>query len=346
MINETIAHYRITSKIGQGGMGIVYLATDTKLERQVAVKSVPPQLAQDEAVRSRFLREARLLATMTHPGIATIHDIVEDDAGNSYLVMEYIPGDTLDQRMARGPISFREALSIAMQIAQALVAAHERNITHRDLKPANVKLLPDGRIKVLDFGLGKMAAPRRSEQETLTQPGRVMGTTAYMSPEQARGHAADARSDIWAFGCLFFEMLSGTMPFPGSTDTDVLANIIAREPDWRALPRELHTEGRRILRRCLEKQPDRRFQSSRELYEALRQYADGLHVSGLGARALGQSVRRPRVLGAIGLTAVLVVLLVGGLVRRSRRIQGAMRDVPEVLRLVEADRHLEAWQLA
>lgn len=345
MIDQTIAHYHIKSKIGQGGMGIVYLATDTKLEREVAIKSLPPELAQDDAMRTRFIREAKLLAAMNHPGIATIHDVV-DEQSNSYLIMEYIPGETLDERLARGAISFKETLAIACQIAQALVAAHEQRITHRDLKPANIKLLPDGRIKVLDFGLGKITAQQPSEQATLTQPGRIMGTTAYMSPEQARGIAVDERSDIWSFGCIVYEMLTGTLPFSGATNTDVLANILARDPDWQALPKELHAQGRRLLSKCLEKQPEKRFQSSPELYQAIQQYMASFNTSVLDVKVLEHSVRSPKVLACAGLIVVIAGLAIMGWVQRSHRIQGAMRDVPEILKLIEADHTLEAFQLA
>jgi len=272
--------------------------------------------------------------------------IYEDEQSNSYLIMEYIPGETLDECLARGAVSFKESLTITLQIVQALKAAHDQHITHRDLKPANIKLLPDGRVKVLDFGLGKITAQKPSEQETLTQPGRMMGTTAYMSPEQARGVAVDERSDIWSLGCIVYEMLTGVLPFTGETQTDMLANILAREPDWQALPRELHAEGRSVVQKCLAKQPAERFQSCAELYQALQQYTGRLSGSVWDVKALEHPVRKPKVLAFAGLFVVVVVLFMVSMVQRNRSVQASMRDIPEILKRIESDRYLEAFHLA
>jgi serine/threonine protein kinase len=256
-----IDHFRVDHELGRGGAGVVYLAHDTKLDRKVAIKSIPPELADDAKARSRFKREAKLLASLSHPNIATIYDILEQDEGTGYLVLEYIAGGTLAEGLERGPIKIREALAIAEQIAEALTVAHEHGIIHRDLKPANVKITPEHKVKVLDFGIAKWTAEKDvAQQTTLTEPGRIIGTPAYMSPEQARGNPVDHRSDIWAFGCVLYEMLTGELPFKGETLSDTLAGILEHEPDWERLPQATPTNIRVLLRRCLEKDPHRRLQ--------------------------------------------------------------------------------------
>jgi serine/threonine-protein kinase len=226
VIGQTLSHYRITAALGAGGMGEVYRATDTNLGRDVAIKVLPPEVAQDSERLSRFRREAHLLASLNHPNIAAIHGLEEAD-GKPFLVLELVEGEDLAVRLKRGAVAVDEALEIARQIAEALEEAHERGIIHRDLKPANVKLTPDGKVKVLDFGLAKAwnadpasgSSADLSQSPTLdhtgTQAGVILGTAAYMSPEQARGRPVDRRTDIWAFGVVVFEMLNGTLPLPG-----------------------------------------------------------------------------------------------------------------------------------
>jgi non-specific serine/threonine protein kinase len=256
-----IGHFRIEREIGRGGAGVVYLAHDTKLGRRVAIKSLPLELMRDAQMRSRLKREAKLLASLDHPNIATIHDIVEQAECGGYLILEYIEGDTLGERIAHRPLDLREVLSIAQQIAEAVAAAHERGVTHRDLKPGNIKITPEGKVKVLDFGLAKAVAGEAADQEsTITEPGRVIGTPAYMSPEQARGKPTDKRCDIWSFGCVLYEMLTGKVPFEGETASDTLANVLQTEPDWHALPQGVPMNIQVLLRRCLEKDPRRRLQ--------------------------------------------------------------------------------------
>jgi len=257
LIGQKLAQFEILEMIGRGGMGVVYLARDTKLDRSVAIKSMPAELASDSTARTRFRREAKLLASLNHPNIAVIHEMIEEESG--YLILEYIAGDTLAQRMAREPLKLAEALSIGQQIGEAVSAAHEKGIVHRDLKPGNIKITPDGRVKVLDFGLAKASAREGiTEGTTVTQPGRVIGTPAYMSPEQACGKPTDKGSDIWSFGCVLYEMLTGQLPFEGQTATEILARIIEREPDWEVLAQEIPTNIRTLLRRCLEKDPQQR----------------------------------------------------------------------------------------
>ncbi|MBL7187070.1 MAG: serine/threonine-protein kinase [Phycisphaerae bacterium] len=261
LVGRKIGSFEIVEMIGRGGMGVVYLARDTKLDRLVAIKSIPIELQADSRARTRFTREAKMLASLSHPNIGVIHDIIEQTDGTDYLVLEYVPGETLAERITKGPLKLQEALTIALQIAEAAAAAHEHDVIHRDLKPGNIKITPDGRVKVLDFGLAKTVGGGPSEKPTaVTQPGRVIGTPAYMSPEQARGKPTDKRSDIWSFGCVLYEMLTGRVPFEGETISDMLAGILEREPDWQALPQSTPANIRSLLRHCLKKDPRRRLQ--------------------------------------------------------------------------------------
>ncbi len=255
--------YEVTAQIGEGGMGQVYRATDTRLKRQVAIKILPPSLAADPDRLARFQREAEVLASLNHPNIAGIYGL-EESGGMTALVMELVEGDDLSQRLARGAIPVDEALPIARQIADAVEAAHEQGIIHRDLKPANIKVRPDGTVKVLDFGLAKALDPaahasadlRNSPTITtpaMTQMGMVLGTAAYMSPEQAKGRPADKRSDVWAFGCVLFEMLTGQRAFAGDDVSETLASILMREPDWTALPSGIPQHIATVVQRCLQK---------------------------------------------------------------------------------------------
>ena len=268
MIGRTLSHYRVTAALGAGGMGEVYRATDTNLHRDVAIKVLPPEVAQDPDRLGRFKREAHLLASLNHPHIAAIYGLEEAD-GKPFLALELVEGEDLKQRLARGAIPLDEALEIAKQIAEALEEAHNKGIVHRDLKPANVKLTADGKVKVLDFGLakawagettdGKSSSPALSQSPTLantgTMAGVILGTAAYMSPEQARGKPVDRRADVWAFGVLVWEMLTGQALFAGDTVTDVIAAVVTREPDLDALPKATPQAVRRLLSRCLRKDP-------------------------------------------------------------------------------------------
>ncbi len=261
MIGRTLSHFKITAKLGEGGMGEVYRATDTKLGREVAIKVLPEEFVQDSERLARFEREAKMLASLNHPNIGGIHGL-EESEGVKGLVLELIEGPTLADRIAQGAIQLDEALSIAKQIAQALEAAHEQGIIHRDLKPANVKVKTDGTVKVLDFGLAKAWEPAAGDVDLtqsptltaqMTQAGVILGTAAYMSPEQARGRAVDKRADIWAFGAVLYEMLTGSRPFGGGDLTDTIAAVVRAEPDWGALPAETPVYVRTLLRRSLQK---------------------------------------------------------------------------------------------
>jgi Tol biopolymer transport system component len=257
---STVGPYRIERLIDVGGMGEVYRARDTTLGRDVAIKILPRHFTADPERLLRFEREARLLAALNHPNIGAIYGF-ESANDVRALVLELVEGDTLAARIQRGPSPISDALAIARQIADALDAAHEKGIVHRDLKPANIKVTPDGVVKVLDFGLAKSAMDElRSPSVTVagTQEGTILGTAAYMSPEQARGLAVDKRTDIWAFGCVVYEMLTGQMAFPGETASDAMVAILTREPDWAALPAITPPLVARLLRRALEKDPKRR----------------------------------------------------------------------------------------
>ena len=264
-----IGPYEVTALIGEGGMGKVWRAHHTALKRNDALKVLPDAFASDPDRLARFRREAQVLASLNHPNIAHVYGLEQAD-GVQALVMELIEGPTLADRIAQGPIPVDEALPIAKQIAEALEAAHEQNIIHRDLKPANIKLRPDGTVKVLDFGLAKATEPRSAvgvdatASPTITSPalmtgvGVLLGTAAYMSPEQARGKAVDKRADIWAFGAVLFEMLTGKRAFEGAEISDVLASVLAREPDWALLPRGLSAAVTSFLNRCLQKDAKQR----------------------------------------------------------------------------------------
>jgi len=263
-----LAHYEILEPIGKGGMGEVYRAKDGKLGRDVAIKVLPDELAEDEERLRRFQREAKVLASLNHPNIASIYGL-EQSGDTHYLVLELVPGETLADRIARGPIPVDEALEIATKIAEALEEAHEQGIVHRDLKPANVKLTEDGKVKVLDFGLAKAFAdedselgPATSMSPTITRDatrvGVILGTAAYMSPEQAKGRRVDKRTDIFAFGAVVFEMLSGKKAFPGDDVSEVLAAVINLEPDWSAVSPDLDPRITHLVRRCLRKNSNKR----------------------------------------------------------------------------------------
>jgi Tol biopolymer transport system component len=257
-----LGSYEVVAPIGAGGMGEVYQAHDPKLGRDIAIKVLPEAFAHDPERLSRFQREAKMLAALNHPNIATIHGL-EQSGGTSYLLMELVSGETIADRVKAGPLGIEEALKIAVQIAEALEAAHEKNIIHRDLKPANVKVTPEGKVKVLDFGLAKAfegdaASEDISNSPTLsmaaTMQGVILGTAAYMSPEQARGKVVDKRTDIWAFGCVLYELLTGKQAFTGEDTTEILAAVVKIEPDWNLLPTTTPPAVRMLLKRCLQKE--------------------------------------------------------------------------------------------
>ncbi len=262
--SRTLSHYLLLEHLGGGGMGVVYRAEDTKLRREVALKFLSKALTHDPDARKRFMREARAVSVLDHLNICTIHEIDETPDGQLFIVMAYYEGESLKQKIDRGPVPVDEALRIGREIAEGLEPAHEAGIIHRDLKPANVMITSDGVTKIVDFGLAKLRTQTQeletaAETGTLeTSAGTVVGTVAYMSPEQATGRVVDKKTDIWAFGCVVYQMLTGFRPFSGTTTTETLAAIIRDDPDWEALPSETPTPIRRLLRRCLTKDPRNR----------------------------------------------------------------------------------------
>ncbi len=267
MIGKTLGHYQITSQIGKGGMGEVFQAKDQVLGREVALKVLPEEFARDTDRVARFQREAKVLASLNHPNIAAIHGL-EQFEGKKFLVLELVEGQTLADQIKRGPIPVEQSLKLALQIAEALEAAHEKGVIHRDLKPANIKVTPDGKVKVLDFGLAKAYAGEQEQvnlsnsptlSDAATQQGVILGTAAYMSPEQARGRAVDKRADIWAFGCVLYEMLTGRVAFRGEDVSEILASVIKGDVKLDLLPVNLHPRLREVTVRCLQKDLKRRY---------------------------------------------------------------------------------------
>jgi serine/threonine-protein kinase len=279
-----LGSYEIIAPLGAGGMGEVYRARDTKLGREVAIKALPAAFAAAPERLARFQREAQTLASLNHPNIAAIYGL-EDSSGTPHLVLELVEGETLAAHLTRGPMPPSDALRIGIQVAAALEAAHERGVVHRDLKPGNVMLTPRGAAKVLDFGLATSDVPRPSTDSSLsptlsvpagaTATGTILGTAAYMSPEQARGKPVDRRSDVWSFGCLLFECLTGRPAFGGETPSDLIARILERDPDWSALPAGAPPRVREILRRCLRKEAEARPRDIRDVRLELEEMTAG-----------------------------------------------------------------------
>jgi serine/threonine protein kinase/tetratricopeptide (TPR) repeat protein len=315
-----LGSFEILSPLGAGGMGEVYRASDHRLGREVAIKILPEAFAQDPARLARFEREARLLASVNHPGLAAIYGI-EQEGPVRYIVMELVPGETLAEKLATGALPLRESLQIGRQIAEALEAAHERGIVHRDLKPSNIKVTPEGKVKVLDLGLAKAMDPKveasdASKSPTMvldqTRPGVILGTAEFMSPEQARGKSTDKRTDIWALGCVLFEMLSGRRAFAGETISDILAGILTAEPDWNALPTATPRRVRDLMRRCLEKDVNQRLRDVGDARIEIEQVLSGHDSAPLPEKRS----RLPRRL-ALALPAILIVA--SGLLWMNRR---------------------------
>jgi Tol biopolymer transport system component len=325
---QQLLHYRLIEKIGEGGMGVVWKAVDTQLDREVAIKVLPDDFALDPERLARFEREAKLLASINHPGIAVIHGLHQEDTSTGsvrFLAMELVPGEDLERRLQPGPFPVSEALLLCIQVAEALEAAHAQGVVHRDLKPANVLLTPKGKAKVLDFGLAKAVEADTSSpgtspamSPTITSAGTaigvILGTAAYMSPEQARGKPVDKRTDIWAFGCLLFETLTGRGVFRGETVTDSMGAILHKEPDWSLLPADTPATVRLLLRRCLAKNPDRRLHDIAdariELEQAIADPESSAIILGGEAVVATSAGNRSRTL-LLTAAGVLLGLLVG-----------------------------------
>jgi eukaryotic-like serine/threonine-protein kinase len=317
-VDRQLGPYILQARLGAGGMGEVYQAHDIKLGRDVAIKVLPEAFAHDLDRLSRFQREAKMLAALNHPSIATIYGL-EESHGSSYLVMEIVSGETLQERLARkGRLAIGDALGICRQMAEALEAAHEKGIIHRDLKPANVKVTPEGKVKVLDFGLAKAFAGNGTTDEPAHSPtlsraataqGVILGTAAYMSPEQARSQVLDKRADMWAFGCVLYELLTGKQAFPGDTVTEILAGVLRGDPDWSSLPSATPTKVRDLLGRCLQKDKTLRM---RDAGDACIEIQEALATPAIGSAAAGPASAGWRLRVMLGLAFLLAALL-GGL---------------------------------
>src|SRR5262245_45004631 len=291
-------------------MGEVFRGRDTKLGRDVAVKALPDTFAHGAGRLARFEREAQVLAALNHPNLAVIHELKEVD-GSKYLILELVEGETLAERIARGALPLDEALGFARQIAEALEAAHEKGIVHRDLKPANIKITPEGRVKVLDFGLAKIYESSTTPQNLSNSPtlsaaqtagGVILGTAAYMSPEQARGKDVDRRADIWAFGCVLYEMLTGRQAFAvGPTVSDTIASILVRDPDWQALPAATPARVRSLLERCLRKDDRRRWGDIADVRIEIEEARTERETSAIAIAAPKPARRRELTLGLLAL---------------------------------------------
>jgi len=339
---QDIGPYTVEAEIGRGGMGVVYRATDTRLGRPVAIKALPEDLADDPERLARFEREARTLAALNHPNVAGIHG-VEEHKGRRYLVLEYVDGETLAERLDRGPLAVDEALEVCAQICRGVEAAHEAGIIHRDLKPANVKLTPDGKVKVLDFGLAKETkegssssvdltrSPTITAAQSPTAAGVILGTAPYMSPEQARGRPVDRRTDIWSFGVMLYECLTGASPFVGETVSDSIAAILKAEVDFDRLPAATPRSVRRVLRRCLERDKDRRFRDIGDVRLELVEASEGRDDAPALTTAVGGRARTKLAwsVAAGALLALAATVAWVGLLPREAPMQLVTDIVPE-----------------
>ena len=341
LTGKRLGPYEILSAIGAGGMGEVYQAHDTRLGRDVAIKVLPEAFAHDPERLSRFQREAKMLAALNHPRIATIYGL-EQSNGTSYLVMELVSGETLAERVKReGALPIEDALTICKQIAEALEAAHEKGIIHRDLKPANVKVTPEGKVKVLDFGLAKASEGDAANDDPSNSPtlsmaatmhGVILGTAAYMSPEQARGKAVDKRTDIWAFGCVLYELLCGRPAFDGEDVTDILAAVVRTEPDWDRLPEATPSAIRTLLRRCLRKDRRERFQDAADVRMEIEDVlaaptSPGATTAAPRPRGWSQRAAWPASAGALALTTIAFAI---GFVLRAPKPRQPIRLSAEI----------------
>jgi len=354
MIGQTISHYRIVEKLGGGGMGVVYKAHDSHLGRTVAIKLLPPEKVADAERKRRFVQEAKAASALNHPSIITIYDIDQAD-GIDFIAMEYVAGKTLAQLIGGGRLPLAETLKYAIQMADALAQAHKANIIHRDLKPANVMVTEAGLVKVLDFGLAKLSQPAEDDSlgttatmEPATQEGVVLGTVAYMSPEQVEGKKLDVRSDVFSFGAILYEMLTGERAFQGDSTISIMSAILRDTP---ASPRktrpEVHRDVERLLAHCLEKNREARYTSGVELLAELRALESRLFGAAGASRSLWQALRRPRI--AVPTIISLLALCLAGisLYQRNAKVRWAReRGLPEIERLAGEEKYVAAFRLA
>jgi len=337
MIGEKILHYKILEKVGGGGMGVVYKAEDTKLKRMVALKFLPPHVSLDNEVKERFMHEAQAASALDHNNICTIYEIGESEDGQMYMAMALYEGETLQDKIERGPLPIEEAMSIATQISEGLAKAHEKEIVHRDIKPANIMITSDGVVKILDFGLAKL-----SGRTKLTKEGTTLGTVAYMSPEQVRGEAVDKRTDIWALGVILYEMIAGKSAFRGEYDQAIMYSIVNEEPE--PIGGDMTEELQNVLSGTLEKNPENRFQSVDQIVSLLKKMQATPQVS--GAKPVMLILRKPKIV--IAASAVIIVLILIALIPYYQLLksQQAKELLPQIENLVKERKYFEAYQLA
>ena len=345
-VGQTVSHYRIVQKLGEGGMGVVYKAQDLKLERWVALKFLPPHVSLDAEAKVRFIREAKAASALDHPNIGTIHEIAETDDRQMFIVMAYYEGETLKQKIERGPLPLSEAVDLALQMARGLAKAHDQQIVHRDIKPSNVVVTRDGLVKIIDFGLAKLGGLTK-----ITQTHTTMGTVAYMSPEQARGEEVDQRADVWSLGVVLYEMLAGQLPFPGSHADAIIHSILTLKPKpLKQLRADAPVEIERIIHRSLEKNLNSRYASGTEVSKDLSDCQSSLASTETrpgGGKLLSAWIRQKRV--AIPGLLILLVLgsLLGWLFHRQAKIRWAREQaVPEISRLIDEAKYGTAFDLA
>jgi serine/threonine protein kinase/cephalosporin-C deacetylase-like acetyl esterase len=343
-IGQIVSHYRILEKLGEGGMGVVYKAQDLRLERKVALKFLPTHLSPNEEEKERFIREAKAALALDHPNIGTIHEVADTEDGQMFIVMAYYEGETLKQKIESGPLSVKEAVDIAAQIAQGLANAHSQQIVHRDVKPGNVLVTPEGLVKIIDFGLAKLGGLTR-----ITKTHTTMGTVAYMSPEQARGEEVDQRADVWALGVVLYEMLSGQLPFSGTHAEAIIHAILTAKPKpLKQLREDAPAEIDRMIQRALEKDLKSRYASAAEVLKDLSEYQSSLTLPEIGGRRLlSQWIRQkqvaiPGVLLLLAVTASLFWVSV-----QNSRVHWARNEaLPQIARLVEKGNVVAAFRLA
>jgi len=337
VIGKTISHYKIIEKLGSGGMGVVYKAQDTKLDRFVALKFLPPHLGQDEENKKRFIYEAKAASALDHPNICTIYEIDETEDGRMFIAMACYEGASLKDRIEGGALGIDATLDIAIQIAQGLAKAHSKEIIHRDIKPANVLITEDGTVKIVDFGLAKLAG-----RTMLTKEGTTLGTIAYMSPEQTQGTEVDHRTDIWALGVVLYEMLTGDHPFKGDYEQAVMYSIMNEDPEpLRKVNPAVPPELEQIVNRSLQKKPESRYSPAAEMLKDLQGYQDSLRAAEMGAfdlRTFLRRIRRPRVaVPAVGLILLIILASVWFFSRQAKIRWAREEALPEIERLVETN---------
>ncbi|MCI0695462.1 protein kinase [candidate division KSB1 bacterium] len=346
MTGKTISHYKILEKLGGGGMGVVYKAEDTKLKRPVALKFLPPELTRDDEAKERFVHEAQAASALDHPNICTIYEIDETDDGQIFICMAYYEGETLKKKIERGPLPIDQTLDLAMQIAQGLARAHEAGITHRDIKPANIMITNRDEIKIVDFGLAKLAGRTK-----LTKEGLTLGTIAYMSPEQAQGVEVDHRTDIWALGVVLYEMLTGQLPFRSEYELAMVYSILNEEPEpVTNLRKEVPSELEKIVQRALQKESKSRYASVAELEEGLREIQTFLSPTGVmrvSAKPILQSLKKPQIAISFILAILVLCFLAIWFFNRSAKIRWAREQaIPEIVQLIDKPAYMAAFRIA